>query len=340
VDEGEDPGYYAYPMYTTFLIAPLALLDYAWAEAVWLALLMACLISATVLLFDVVQWRPSPVMLGVTIFWALFFYPAARGVLLGQPGIAVYFLEVLTLWALMKGRYGLAGTALAISTIKPQMGFLLVPFLLLWGIRERRWRFVGWFSGVWGGLMLLSFLVLPSWFSEWAGQISRYTSYTAIGSPVWVLSRVYLRFLGPVGEGVITVLLVTLMMLAWWRVLAKRQPGLFGWTLMLTLVITHLVALRTATPHFVVFVIPMMFYFRQLVASDRRCGQRVVFATQLVLLVGLWALFLTTVEAKFEHPAMYLPLPFGILIVLLTSRTMWVRENPFAPAEVEVNHAA
>jgi len=38
---GEDPGLFAYPFYTVFVLAPLAFLPYVWAEAAWLAALVA-----------------------------------------------------------------------------------------------------------------------------------------------------------------------------------------------------------------------------------------------------------------------------------------------------------
>lgn len=335
VEEGEDPGYFAYPFYTVFLFAPLAPLSYPLAEATWLVLLMVVLVGALILLLDMFGWQPVPWLLGATLLWTLLFYPAARGILLGQPGIAVYFLEVLTLWALVKGREELAGVALALSTIKPQMGFLFVPFLLLWGLRERRWRFVGAFTALWSGLMLLSFLVLPSWLGEWLGQVGQYTAYTAIGSPVWVLTRVYLPFLGAAGEVVISGVLLALLAWAWYRVIWRRRADEFGWTAALTLTITHLIALRTATPHFVVFIVPLVFYFKVLTDADRRRCSLMVLLIEAVLLIGLWGLFLTTVQAKFEHPAMYLPLPFGMLFLLLISRSLWRGQPPMIPAGVE-----
>ncbi len=333
VHEDEDPGYFAYPLYTVFLLAPLAPLEYAWAEAIWLTLLMGCLIGALILLLDAYGWRPGPVWLGGLVLFALFFYPAARGIMLGQPGIVVYLLEVLTLWALVKSRDGLAGAALALSTLKPQMGFLFVPFVLLWGLRERRWRLVGWFAGVWGGLMLASFIALPGWLGEWLGQLGNYTSYTAIGSPVWVLCRVYLPFLGAPGELIISAGLVAGMVWAWVRVILQGRMDEFGWTAILTLTVTHLVAVRTATPHFVVFMIPLVFYLQKLAEAGRQRGAWVGGLALAVLLVGLWVLFLTTVQAKFEHPAMYLPLPFGMLIVLLLSRDLWRRAGALTPAQ-------
>ena len=331
VVEGEDPGYFAYPLFTVFLLAPLAPMEYALAEAICLVTLAAALLVALLLLLDLYGWRPRPWLLGLLMLWTLFFYPAARGVLLGQLGLMVYLLEVLTLWALVRGRPVLAGVALALSTLKPQMGFLLVPALLLWGVWERRWRFVGAFTASFGALMALSFLVLPSWLGEWLEQIARYPSYTAIGSPLWVLTRGYLPFLGPTGEALISVGLLSLLGWAWLR----RPAHELGWKVSLTLIITHIIALRTATPHFVVFIIPLVFYFKALAEEDRRRGPWVVLLILVTLLVGSWFLFLSTLgwlgSSIIEHPANYIPLPFGMLLVLLLSSRLWDTYAPMLP---------
>src|SRR5262249_42257287 len=134
----EDPGYFVYPFYTVFLLWPLVYMPYAWASAIWMVLLEMLLIVALYLLLDLFRWRPSPLMTALLTVWTLLFYFAARGLILGQIGLLVYFLEVLTFWALTKKRDSLAGVALAISTVKPQMGFPIIPFLLLWAERERR----------------------------------------------------------------------------------------------------------------------------------------------------------------------------------------------------------
>src|SRR5207249_2585504 len=104
------------------------------------------------------------------------------------------------------------------------------------------------------------------------------------------------------------------------------EPGAFLWTLALTLTVTHLVALRTATPHFVVFVFVLVFYFREL--ARRKQGSLLVAAIMLGLAVGLWWLFLATVANRFEHPIMYLPLPFGSLILLWFTRRRWWQSYP------------
>ncbi|MBI5960976.1 MAG: DUF2029 domain-containing protein [Chloroflexi bacterium] len=326
--EGEDLGYFAYPFYTLFLVWPLVYVSYAWASAIWMVLLEVCLIGSLFLLLNLFGWRPRPWLLALLLLWTLIYYPAARGLLLGQVGHVVYFCEVLTLWALAKKRDRLAGVALAISTVKPQMGFLFVPFLLLWGWQFRRWNFVGSFGAMWGGLMLVSFALEPGWIGGWVDQLQQYTSYTAIGAPVEVLSQEYLG-LGQAGEWVINLALWSLMLWAWYRVLIHRDSERLDWTIMLTLTVTHLSAVRTATPHFVVFTIPLVFYFRALVYANRRWGSLWIAVCLLMLWLLPWVQFLVTVEGDFEHYSLYLPLPFGSLILLWLMRRRWWSAGSF-----------
>lgn len=332
VAEGEDPGYFAYPFYTVFPLWPLVQMDYAWGSAVWMTLLQGCLIAAFFLLLNLFRWKPAPWLLGLLVLWTLAFYYAARGLILGQPGIPVYFLEILTLWALFRQQDGLAGAVLAFSTIKPQMGYLIVPFLLLWGLRERRWRFMGVFSGVMAALLAVSFLMQPSWLGEWLTQLGGYSGYTALGSPVWIVMTYYLG-LGSIGEYAVDALLYGALLWVWVDVLWRRKHERFLWAAALTLTITHLVAPRTATPHFVVFILPLVFFFQQITRQNRRRGGLWVALILLALLVIPWLHFLLTVEGEFEHPTVYLPLPFLILALLWFTRRLWWRESPSIGAE-------
>ncbi len=319
--DDEDPGLFAYPFYTVFLMWPLTTISYAWASAIWMVLLEVCLIAAVLLLMDLFDWHPRPGLLALLLFWSLANYFAMRGLILGQPGLVVYLLQVIVLWALAKQHDALAGTALALSTLKPQMVFLFVPLLLLWAWRVRRWQFMGAFVSAWAALMLVSFVLQPSWLPDWIDQVRFYPSYTRIGSPVWVVTRFYLG-LGAVGEWIGNLALWALMGWAWVMVLVQQRMERLAWVIMITLTTTHLSALRTATPHYVIFTIPLVFYFMT-VTQRWRAGTIWVALFLVVLLVEPWAQFLLTVEGRFEHPSMYVPLAFGMLVLLWATRRVW-----------------
>ena len=330
--EDEDPGYFAYPFYTVFILLPLVFTGYAWASAIWMVLLETCLIAATILLLDLYGWRPRPGLLGLVLLWTLGNYYAARGLLLGQPGLLVYGLHVLALWAFARRRDALAGAALALSTLKPQMGFLLIPFLLLVGLSLRRWRFLAAFAGASVVLVGLSFALVPTWLGDWLAQIEQYPSYTALGAPVWIVVRHYLG-LGAAAEWVANAALWALLAWAWAMALWRGRGERLDWTVMLTLTVTHLSAVRTATPHFVVFTIPLLFYLRGLTLRQRN-GARLAAAILLALLVVPWVHFVLTVEGEFEHPTLYLPVPFGMLALLwLTRRQWWAADSVLLPRE-------
>jgi hypothetical protein len=327
VVEGEDPGYFAYPFYTVFLVLPVVYTTYAWASAVWMVALEACLIAALFILFDLFQWKPKPWLLGLLLLWTLIFYYPARGLILGQPGLLVYFLEILTIWALFRRMDRVAGFALAISTLKPQMGFLIVPFLLLWALRMRRWRFLLAFGGLFAALMVISFLLQPTWLSDWLAQVRIYSSYTALGSPVWIITEYYLH-LGPVGEWVVNLVFYAFMLWAWFQVVIQGRHERWLWACAVTLAITHLVAPRTATPHYAAFILPLVFYFAEWTRRNRKQGSLWVALTLMVLTVIPWVHFVATVEGEFEHPTVYLPLPFIIVALLWFTRRQWWQRAP------------
>jgi len=317
IAEGEFPNYFAYPFFAVFLMWPYIHVPYDWAAALWMVTLEVCLVAALVLLLDVYRWKPRPLMLAALILWTVFWYPAVRGLLLGQVSHVVYLAQVVAVWGMVRQRDTTAGLALAVSLLKPQMAYLLVPLVLLWALRERRLRVVGVFAVATAILLALSFALQPTWVGDWLGEIRRYTTYTAVGSPVWVVTQYYLG-LGALGEWLFSGALYALLLVAW--IQAARTPDRWLWTAMLTLVVTHLVAPRTATTHFVVLAAPLLFY----VAAWSRQRRGLCAALLLgVTFIVPWLHFVTTVDGEFEHPATYLPLPFGVALLLWTTRRWW-----------------
>ena len=203
VIENEDPGFFVYPFHMALLIWPLVYLDYAWAVAIWMVLLEALLIASMILLLDLYKWRPAPLMFGVLLFWSLADYFAGRGLILGNQAMSSTSSNPDPVVAVQTARWGSGGSPGG-EYHQPQMGYLIVPFLLLWGLRYARWRFVVGFVASFALFMGMSFVLEPSWFGDWIEQIQLYPEYTLAaypdtGSPVWIVIQYYLR-LGDVGE--------------------------------------------------------------------------------------------------------------------------------------------
>ncbi len=315
----EQPNHFAYPFYAIYFVYPFIHFDYAWATAAWLVFLEVCLIGALLLLLDLFRWRARPpTVIGLVLF-SLFAYPAARGLVLGQVSHLVYLLQMAAIWAFARRRDGWAGATLALSTFKPQMGVFLVPFLLLWAVHRRRWRMVGVFSASLAVLVGTSFLLQPNWVEGFLYQLTLYPSYIEVSTPVWVITDYWLG-LPRWAELGLNVLGALAVLWTWWLALRQGTVGYFAWALMLTLTFTHLIGLRTATPHFVVFLVPLIFYLREW-ARHRRHGLMIGVLSALFIMP--WLYFVLTIGGgKFEHPTLFL-LPFIALIALWLTRRQW-----------------
>ena len=199
----EYPGDFLYPFHLVFVLAPLVNLPYAWASAIWLALIAVGTGAVFILLAAYFSWRLKPLLLAAGLLWALSFYPVMRGLFLGQVGVFSVYLQLVGLWALSRRQPrwdAAAGLLLALSTVKPQLGLLLIPFLILWALRNSRWWFVAGFLVSMALLLIPAFALEPRWLGEWLAQAGAYTGYTRAAAPLEMITHNYLPFLGSAGQ--------------------------------------------------------------------------------------------------------------------------------------------
>jgi len=148
-----------------------------------------------------------------------------------------------------------------------------------------------------------------------------------IGPPVSVLTGLL-----PRGQTALTLILCLLLLayLIWeWLQSFGKDDRWFQWTAAMTLTITNLIALRTATTNFVVLFPALVLIFALWHERWGKAGSVAILLAILCLLIGLWALFLITLEGNLESPAMYVPLPVLVLAGLWWSRWWVVRRHRF-----------
>lgn len=324
--QGQDPSLFAYPFYTIFLIAPYGLIaEYSWAQAAWQVTLQVVALVALWLCLRYFKWKPTPIVLGMLVLWTLAFYPTARSLILGQIGVVVFALTVGVFWLLFRAepsRAGdiWAGIMLTISTVKPQMQFLIIPFLILWALRERRWTFIIASAASMAVLIGLSSLLLPAWISEWAQQVFNYPAYTP-PAVLYILTHeaIPLGAVADIAERALDGFFAAYLMFEWWLVLWKREDARLDWLLGLTLVITHLIAPRTATTHFIVFIFALIPIYQRLFREGTG-GAAIAFIFMAILVIGMWWLFLATISGNQESDLVHLPLPILMLALLVAVR--------------------
>ena len=322
---GEDENRLTYPFYSILVHGPFILLDYALARAVYMTLLQIVIVLGVILTMRLIQWEAPIWLMGVFMAWSILNYPEARAIILGQFAPFAFLSVVGCIYLYQRGHDGWAGAALVMSTIKPTLVFLLVPFLLIYFITRRRWKAAVGFLTTLGLLIAGSFLALPSWFSDFILRLQTYSSYTVGQSPVWLLCHQYLPFLGRAGEILITLMLLSGLLFDWWLTFRKDGGRRFYWSLGLTLVVSNLIVPRSATTNYVMLLLPTIWVFS--VLDQRwRWGRAAVVISMLVLMVGQWWLHAATVVGNQEQAVLFLPWPVLLGLVLVCGRR-WLLAN-------------
>ncbi len=323
---GEDIAHFVYPLPAMLFFAPFALMPFTLARAAWMTLLEIGLAALASIGIRTASWPMGRRLIVPLTLFSVLWYHGARSIIVGQFAVIEAVLMCGALWAIGQGRDRLAGAMLALSIAKPQMAVLLVPLVILWGISVHRRALVGWTLGGITALLIVSWILLPGWPAAWLRQLIDYPSYTELGSPISILGG----FLGSAGPAVTYGLSALLAMyLLWeWRLVWKRPVRWLQWTAALTIVITNLIVVRTATTNYVVLLPSLCIVFAAWTRPGARGARLAVLGGLAGLWVGLWALFLATVQGNAESAWMYLPMPLLTLAGLLAVRGRTIRTGP------------
>lgn len=130
--------------------------------------------------FRVLRWGASFWALLIAVVLMLGWLPMAQGIRMQQMSLLVAGLLAAAGACLAGGWLFWAGGLVALATIKPQLAWPLVVWLLLWVGREwhSRRRFIFGFGLVMALLLGGAELVLPGWWRMFLQTIGQYHQYT------------------------------------------------------------------------------------------------------------------------------------------------------------------
>jgi hypothetical protein len=224
-------------------------------------------------------------------------YPALEAVLALQPSILVACCLALMSLALARERYLLAGTLLALATIKPQLTVLLAAWLLAWSLidwKHRRGLLLG-FSLTFGALLMASELILAGWISVFVHTLAAYRQYT-------VPPLVHFVF-GPVLGTAIAVLLIALAACACWRsrdASPRRNDFLLALAIVLAVTITIFPTGAGVYDHLLLVPGWLWVYNNRAIVSNSRVALRWLVGLLIAALTWQWtAAFVVALLAVF-----------------------------------------
>ena len=197
-DDPKDQQGFAYPAYIVFLLAPTVGLPFEVVQIGFRWLLVGLAVLSALLWLRVLQWKPSR---GTTIIFIVLmqgWLPMVQGIKLQQLSLLVAGLLAACAACLAGGWLLLAGGLLALATIKPQLTWPLVLWLLLWAATEwrSRRRVIFGFGLVMLFLLGGAQLLLPGWLRMFVDAIRQYHQYTQNQSVlVWMFGSIAGRIL-------------------------------------------------------------------------------------------------------------------------------------------------
>jgi len=286
-----------------------------------MTVLEAGLILLIYLSMRLARWRPRPVTLGLFLLFSLMWYHAVRPLILGNVVILIALGLVAGLLAIRSRQDELAGIFFALTTIKPQVVLVILAFILLWCLLNGRWKVVFWFVGTMVLFILVSTLFLPDWLRQNLAEVMRYPGYNPPGTLGSALAFWFLAVGKRIGYAISGILVLTLLV-EWLRARRLDFRG-FLWTACLTLTVAQWIGIQTDPGNFIVLFPALVLVFAGMQGRWKQAAGLWIILMMVLLGVGIWALFISTVEYGYQpiqSPILFLPLPAFLLVSLY-----WIR---------------
>jgi len=188
-NDPKDQQAFAYPVYVVLLLAPLIDLPFQQVQIFFHWLLVALTAASVWWWLRVLRWRLPLLAVATAVALTLGSFAAVQGIKLQQLSLLVAALLAASV-ACVAGDYLFCGGALlALATIKPQLAWFFVAWLLLWALsdRRKRWRLIFGFGSVMAVLLTCGEIILPGWWRLFADAIANYHQYTQNESVIDVI---------------------------------------------------------------------------------------------------------------------------------------------------------
>ena len=326
IEAGEDIAHFVYPLPAMIFFAPFGLFPYPIARALWMTILEIGLPFLAFLSLKIAKWRPPKWMVGIFLIFSIVWYPGARSIIVGQFAVIEAILLAGAVLAVQDKKDILGGILLGLSISKPQMSYLLITYIFVWSLSAKRWKLLISIIGSIFVLMAGSILLIPNWPLRWIWQVLEYPDYTTHGSPISIITNTLPRGGDKIALA-ITALFTIYLVWEWIKSFGKSEHS-FSWTSAMTLVITNLISFRTATTNYVVMLPALTLVFKTIEERWGKKGRIFSLVILASLLIGIWLLFLFTIEGNQEHPSVFLPLPILTFVTLLWMRSWVTRQTP------------
>ncbi|MGC1223388.1 MAG: glycosyltransferase family 87 protein [Candidatus Sulfotelmatobacter sp.] len=196
-NDPKDQQGFAYPVYVVFLLAPFVRFPFHAVQLVFYWALIALTAISVWLWLRVLRWRLPALATAGCIALTLGSFAAVQGLKLQQLSLLVAALLAAAVACVAGGFLFCGGVLLAAATVKPQLAWPLVAWLIVWALsdwRNRR-RFLIGFGLAMALLLGGAEIILPGWwrlFADALGKYHRYTQNQSVLLVPWEYSGIFI----------------------------------------------------------------------------------------------------------------------------------------------------
>ena len=179
-NDPKDRQGFAYPVYVVFLLAPFVGFPFPPVQTVFYWMLLGLTAGSVGLWLRALPWRLPTLGIALAMALTLGSFPVVQGIKLQQLSLLVAALLSGSVACVAAGSLLGGGILLALATIKPQLAWPLVAWLLCWAANDwRTRRKLAYGFGLTMALLLTAAeIVLPGWWGMFAEALRQYHRYT------------------------------------------------------------------------------------------------------------------------------------------------------------------
>ena len=206
---------FLYPFYAFIIFTPFALIkNLLVAQALWMTVLDLALLATIVVSIYLSNWRIAKWMWALLLIFLTFWIHTVPPMILGDPSVLIALFIAIAFLAIRFEHDVLAGVLLVLASIKPQVVFILILFVLIWSATHGRWTLFWSFLGGISLLVIATSLLLPDgWLLQDLRQIATFLGSYQGGST----GAIFMHWVPGIGRQMGWVLTVFMAGILFWE---------------------------------------------------------------------------------------------------------------------------
>ncbi|HSM26383.1 MAG TPA: glycosyltransferase family 87 protein, partial [Anaerolineaceae bacterium] len=252
---------FSQPLLSIILYAPFSLLPYTISRTLWVMVLVVSVCLSGLLSIKLSGWKLTIYGKLIVILVLVLWLPGINMIISGNLSPVIFGLILTAIYLILNGQETTGGFLLALTFSSFLTSGMVLIYILIWSIsRKQSSTITSFLSGV-AVLVILSFLVLPSWFMAWASVLLNLNvSLAWVQTPLMILSTFLPGIAEPLSillHGVVIIFAVVLLIIS-----LGKSGRIFIYTTFTFFITAYLLHVRGSTIQLLFIVAALLLTLR------------------------------------------------------------------------------